>query len=212
MDWIKRNWPYIVLTHVYIVGIIGFMIPQLTNVWVSLTPLNLLFGFLMLLGFHQNISKKFILSLFLIGTLGYFAEVIGVNTGVLFGAYSYHKHLGPKWMDTPMILSVNWILLIYLTNYFARLLVSKNILIALVGSCLMLAFDFFIEPFAIHYQLWIWDAVSVPMQNYLMWFVLSFPFHLIFNYFNKLYTNKIAISLGISLLLFFLLIDMILIW
>lgn len=212
MDWIKRNWAYIVIPAVYIVGIIGFNIPAIDDFWVSLTPINLLFGLFMLIGFHKNISNKFLVSLAIIGVLGYFFEVIGVQTGLLFGTYTYHKYLGPKVLDTPLMLAVNWALLIYLTNYFARKIVSKNILIAIIGSLLMVGIDFFIEPFAIHFQLWTWEVVHVPLQNYLMWFILSVPFHLLFNYFNKHYTNKIAFILGISLFLFFLIIDVMLIW
>ncbi|MEZ5007949.1 MAG: carotenoid biosynthesis protein [Chitinophagales bacterium] len=212
MDWIKRNWAYIVIPAVYIVGVIGFTIPAIDDFWVSLTPINLLFGLFMLIGFHKTFSNKFLYSLAIIGILGYFFEVIGVQTGLLFGTYTYHKHLGPKLLDTPLMLAVNWALLIYLTNYFARKIVSKNMLIAIVGSLLMVGIDFFIEPFAIYYQLWTWEVGHVPLQNYLMWFILSLPFHLLFNYFNQQYSNKIALSLGISLFLFFLIIDVVLIW
>jgi putative membrane protein len=37
----------------------------------------------------------------------------------------------------------------------------------------MTAMDILIEPVAIELNYWHWDAVAVPIENYLAWFVLS---------------------------------------
>lgn len=212
IDWLKRNWGPFVIVHVYLVGIIGFLIPSIQSAWVQLTPVNLLFGLLMLLIFHQPKQKNFWLSLGIIGALGFLFEVIGVQTGVLFGTYTYGNILGVKILGTPLMLAVNWILLIYLTNYIARKISSKNGVIALIGGLLMVGIDVLIEPFAIHFNLWTWEAVHVPIQNYVMWFILSFGFHLIFNYFNKQLRNEISVCLFGALVVFFLVIDLMVIW
>jgi putative membrane protein len=47
----------------------------------------------------------------LIAVAGFFIEAIGVNTGLIFGNYVYKTTLGWKFLETPLIIGVNWILL-----------------------------------------------------------------------------------------------------
>ena len=44
----------------------------------------------------------------------------------------------------------------------------------LAASILMTFFDFIMEPAAIKLNYWSWLTTTIPLQNYLAWFVISF--------------------------------------
>jgi len=98
----------------YLVGIIGFAIPFSRPVFQAITPLTLILVFTLLLFYQENIWKaKHILLFIFIYAASFFIEVYGVNTGKLFGEYIYGKTLGFKFFNTPVIIGLNWILLLY---------------------------------------------------------------------------------------------------
>ena len=138
---------------------------------VVLTPLNLL----LLAGLYLYASKQptvkwaYYLPIF----LGFIIELVGTNTGFPFGAYSYGTALGPGIMGTPVMIGILWWVLIRsfydLTGVRFNAVWIRSILTGLA----MTAMDVLIEPVAIELTYWQWDAVTVPIENYLAWFVLS---------------------------------------
>ena len=138
---------------------------------VVLTPFNLL----LLAALFQYTSERpkvkwaYYLPIF----LGFIIELIGTNTGFPFGAYSYGAALGPGIMGTPFMIGILWWVLIRsfydLTGVRFQSVWIRSILTGLA----MTAMDVLIEPVAIELTYWQWDAVAVPIENYLAWFVLS---------------------------------------
>ena len=60
----------------------------------------------------------------------------------------------------------------------------------------MVGLDFFIEPIAISLDFWSWKYDTIPLQNYLGWFLIAFLLQLIFlSVFNKAEKNIVAIVL-----------------
>jgi len=89
----------------YVVGIIciGFgVLPAL----VDLTGLNLLLTFILLVAHQQGDKRRLIWFAGLAYVIGFAAEVIGVQYGVLFGEYTYGRVLGPKLLGTPLSMEV----------------------------------------------------------------------------------------------------------
>ncbi len=90
--------------------------PITRDLFIVLTPAILLLSFALLLNFHTPVldAKTTIvfISIFLIS---YFVEVAGVRTGLIFGPYSYGRGLGLKLLDTPLLIGLNWVLLVYCT-------------------------------------------------------------------------------------------------
>jgi uncharacterized membrane protein len=212
MKFIEKHWAIISIAIVYTVGFVGFLIPNIRQDWANLTAFSLIVSIVVLVLHHQPKSKSFYFSLFLVGFLGYIIEVIGVKTGILFGEYSYGNKLGFKLFEVPIILGINWALLLYTTQYFARKFYSKALSIAILGSFLMVGIDFLIEPFAIYFGLWTWEKVHVPIQNYVMWWLASFVLHLLFGLYNVSIKNTISNFILATLVVFFLGVNLFVIW
>lgn len=100
-------------------------------------------------------------------------EVIGVQTGLLFGNYDYGKLLGFTILSVPIIIGLIW-LLVVLSAWHIVMLNTKSLLRRfLLGGLLVVMFDLVLEQFATTYGLWSWQDGSVPLYNYFCWFVLS---------------------------------------
>ena len=114
----------------------------------------------------------------IIAFFGFSIEVLGVKTGYIFGSYHYGNSLGFKLKSVPILIGINWAILLYCTAQFAQ---TKNpILNAFIGAFLMVALDFFLEQNAAKFDFWYWKNNIIPMQNYLAWFTISLTLNLIF--------------------------------
>lgn len=111
--------------------------------------------------------------------LGFIVEMIGVNTGLLFGDYSYSNSLGIKILETPLIIGVLWLSLSVGIQAFLQQFFTHKWLIFLAGATFMLFFDILLEPIAIHFKLWTWESENVPLFNYFCWFLFAFIMQII---------------------------------
>lgn len=127
--------------------------------------------------------------------------MVGVSTGNLFGSYKYGNNLGPKLLDVPMIIGVNWVLLLYCCNVIFR---DQKILPAAFYSAIcMVLLDFLMEQNVEKLGFWFWDNHVIPFQNYLSWFIISFVFTLIIRKLLKPEENKVAVIFYIVQIVFF---------
>jgi putative membrane protein len=176
--WFKPLLYFLIALHFF--GLLGmhwgFMNAQLQaftpfESFISLTPLNLILTTGMLLFFHEDWQPAFVLFAVLAILTGFFAEVAGVATGLIFGEYSYGATLGWKLWEVPLVIGLNWFLLSYVCCSILRF--ENKLIRTLAGAALMVLLDLIIEPVAIHYDFWSWALVEVPLQNYLAWFVIA---------------------------------------
>lgn len=189
----------------YTVGVIGIL-GDFDEKFVLFTPFNLLLSIGLVYWTHPSDNYTPLWKLagicFITG-LG--IEIIGVQTGLIFGSYQYGPVLGPKLLGTPLMIGVNWAMLIYGAGAtINQLIPNKNIwLKAILGAILMTLLDVLIEPIAIELNFWSWENNIVPLQNYIAWFFVALP--LLGAYFHLLgkTTNKVAILLFIIQFLFF---------
>lgn len=177
---------------IYIVGLSLSYFELSQPVFQFLIPVNILFSIGVMLLFHQGNKKKALMMLMLVAIISFFVEGYGVNTGIIFGAYIYETALGIKWWNTPLMIGVNWFLLVYCSNVITRKWTKNWLLNALFAASLMLAYDWVLEPVAIHFHFWNWLGGPVPFQNYLAWFVIAFLFQLLFWLFKFQPQNRIA--------------------
>jgi putative membrane protein len=184
----------------------GFIGLQTTskNWFLALTPLNLLVSFFVLIRHENYRNFRFILFTLLILCLGFFIEVIGVNSGLLFGEYSYGDTLGFKVFNTPLMIAFNWFILVFCTGIVLHKTNLNVFLKVIIGAIFMTACDYIIEPVAIAYNFWEWKYTSVPFQNYLAWFGFSLLFLFLFQYSKIEKTSKVAPWLLAVQIIFFL--------
>lgn len=197
-----------ILTILYLVGIIGISLPIHPD-FVLLTPLNLLISVGVMLAFHTHWNRNIILFLILSYLVGFGAEMFGIQTGLLFGDYTYGQVLGPKIWGTPLMIGVNWMLLAYSIGVTTNYLLPRWHWLSqgVIAALLMVGLDVLIEPVAIKYEFWTWAQGVPPLQNYVGWFFVSLPLLCIFSYNHKVVRNKVAIALFILQILFFLILN-----
>jgi len=78
----------------YTVGFIGFAIKPVRPAFQVLTPLGMIVAAFFLMFFHEpkNLKSWLVFGSIIIGT--FLAEMIGVNTQLMFGHYEYGPALG----------------------------------------------------------------------------------------------------------------------
>jgi len=207
----------IVFHAIGLIGILFFKNPF----FIATTPVNLLLMFALLFWTQKEKNKFFILFTIVVIIIGFTVEVIGVNTNLLFGHYTYGEVLGPKWQQVPLVIGVNWFIILYCCGISTQTLMQKMITkiaqekqqapasikalsVIIDGATLATIFDWFIEPAAIKLHFWQWEDQHVPGYNYICWLIISIIILAIFHFctFNK--QNKFAIHLLMIECMFFL--------
>ncbi|MEJ8758325.1 carotenoid biosynthesis protein [Pontibacter sp. H259] len=193
-----------ILVIFHAVGFWGLQFSGRPMYFQELTPLNLILTNILLFSLHRHWNMQFILFAVVVMLAGFFAEVIGVHTGLLFGNYQYGEALGLKLWEVPLLIGVNWLLLVYSTGTIAASLQTKKWVKALVGTALMVLLDYFMEPVAMHYDFWHWQNNEVPLTNYIGWFGLAFLLQLYFHLTAVYKQNPIAPIVYLVQFLFFI--------
>ena len=204
------------------IGLIGLLFFD-KAFFLAATPFNLLLSFVLLIWTQTDKNSSFFLFVAACFIIGIVVEVIGVNTGFLFGDYAYGNVLGPEVKNVPVLIGVNWFLIIYCCGISINTLLMKAInriaadtgktpmaikalSVVIDGATLAVFFDWLMEPVAVKLGYWIWKGDgSIPMFNYICWFVVSLLLLMVFHFakFNK--QNKFAVNLLLIQLMFFLL-------
>lgn len=185
-----------------------------------LTPFNLLVMFGLLVWTLPEKSPKLVLFMVLASLTGFFCEMVGVKTGAFFGNYQYGDMLGWKINDVPILISINWFIVIYGAGMLAvqlrhliahhipfpgKAIYSKWIGFSLIidGALIATAFDWIMEPAAVKLGFWSWDGGHIPMLNYISWFLVSVLLLAVFSRL-KLKPHAFAVNLLLMQAAFFL--------
>lgn len=192
------------LVIIYLVGLVGLKIESTQTIFKNLVPLNILLSVLILLFFHKPWTWRSVLILSLIFLLGFFIEYIGVNTGKIFGDYSYGSSLGWKLFNTPLVIGLNWLLLAYIASVAIERIGINSPWKELIAAFLMTVIDRLIEPVANNYDFWHWQNEMIPLQNYMAWFCISLGLQALLSVGKAIQNNPVAIPLLIIQILFFI--------
>lgn len=164
----------IVIFLFHLVGLTGFIIPSLTVLFITLVPWHLLLMLGIIIYSYDNFDSRFLPFALTTFAIGFMAEYIGVHTGWLFGHYQYGRTLGIKLFEIPLMIGVNWLLLVYAAGVTLQRSRLKSTLVRILsGAMILTLLDVLIEPIAIHFDYWHWLDAGVPFKNYVCWFVLS---------------------------------------
>lgn len=197
---------FIILFHA--VGLFGFLNSSLNERFIGLVPFHLLLMFLLMLISQREWNRDFLLFIAITYLGGYGIEYLGVHTGLLFGTYHYGQTLGFKIAEIPLLIGLNWVLLIYSVGVTVRLLPLKSSwLKAGIAAAVLVVLDMLIEPMAIRFDYWDWENGIIPLQNYFAWFVVSFAGYLFFNRMKFDKENPAGIVLLLAQFLFFIILN-----
>jgi len=199
----------LILCVYYLVGLMGLSINKTQPLFQALVPFTLLFSLYFLWLFHEKADLRIYLTGLVIYLIGYTIESIGVNSGAIFGDYVYGKTLGIKLWNTPLMIGINWLLLIYSCWALTGIFTGNRLLRYLFGSALMVLYDIALEPVAIRLDMWNWYGEAVPMQNYTGWFLTAMILLIILDRSVGNIKNKIAPALFIIQFMFFIILNII---
>ncbi|MEO9534036.1 MAG: carotenoid biosynthesis protein [Crocinitomicaceae bacterium] len=180
--------PLLILFHVIGVGLFLYF-----KVAPELSFLNILMSAIVVFLVEKDL-KKAAIGFSVIFIIGFIIELIGVQTGYLFGEYIYASSMGPQLFGTPIIIGATWYAVIAGAANIANFVQGSTIAKGIVAGVLAVLMDVLIEQVAIGYNLWQWKSGSIPLYNYVCWFI----FGSIFAYLYLRITpekNKLAIQL-----------------
>ena len=163
-------------------GVLFHLIPFFRPYVLKLTDIFLFIsnGIVLWFVFSKSRSFSLIIWCFLVFLITYLAELAGILTGEIFGSYLYGKTMIFQVMNVPVVIAFNWLILILATISISSKLVKPLWLIPIISSLLIVAFDYVMEPVAMHLDYWQWANDIIPLQNYIAWFFISLVFASIF--------------------------------
>lgn len=149
--------------------------------FIAMTPLNLLVMLVLLIFTEGSKNKHYFLFFGLCFSVGMISEMIGVNTGLLFGNYYYGEPMGLKVLGVPLLIGIQWFVSVYCSIQLAHLIKKisqtesfNKLVLAFAAASITTIFDYIIEPAAIKLGFWHWLDNQIPVYNYVCWFVISF--------------------------------------
>lgn len=175
------------------VGVSGIIIPYSRDFFIHLTPLALIISFISLAAFHQPVHlKKELLVFSTIFLMGFVIEAVGVNTGKIFGSYTYGKGLGIKLFNTPLVIGLNWVMLIYCSAAITNEMKMPVAVKILTASLLMVFYDAVMEQVAPGISMWNFSGENIPLSNYAAWFIIAILLHLFLRLTKLKIMNRMA--------------------
>ena len=165
----------------HICGMIGISYGN-KEFFLAFTPINLFISFVLLFINQVKLEKAELNAALIIFFIGMISEILGVNYGLIFGDYVYLDNLGFKVLGVPVLIGVNWIILTFITGSMSSYIIKNKYIAALTGAILMILLDLIIEPVAPLLGFWIFDLPTVPLQNYIGWFVIGLTTQYIYHF------------------------------
>jgi putative membrane protein len=207
MQVIQNKYLIAILIIFHMVGLVGIMLPNFKDLILSLSFLNLLLAFVVIL-LGENESKPILMKFLLIAfVIGLTVELIGVHTGLLFGDYKYGLNLGPKLWDVPLVIGINWGVLTVTAASVSHSLKFPHTLKIIVNAFILVIFDFVMEPVAMKSDFWSWNNNSIPFFNYVCWFFIAVILQLIYFAMRKPNSNKVFNALFFIQFIFFIILN-----
>ena len=206
----------------HVIGFVGMFFNK--DFFTAATPFNLLLMFLLLIYTQQKINVSFVMFFLICFITGIAVEIVGTSTGYLFGEYVYGKTLGLSFKNVPIVIGINWFIIIYCCGITVHRFLEKISaklesmtgapppamrFFSLISDGAMLAvfFDWIMEPAAIKLGYWQWlGDGEIPTYNYLCWFIVSLGLMSVFTFLKFEKKNIFAVNLLMIMMLFFMLI------
>ncbi len=175
----------------------------------SATPFHLLLMAGLLLASYSSDIKPFAKWAAIAYLIGFVAEAAGVHTGLVFGHYSYGTVLGPKLSGVPLLIGMNWVVVLIGAIAVASKISDKPLQQSLIAAAVATGYDWVMEPVAVKLGYWQWQGGVIPLYNYLCWLLISLQIALLANK-MKITANNFSLWLFLIQLVFFILLRIVL--
>lgn len=196
--------PYFLII-VFAVGIAGHMIDSTLGLMLKLTPYTLLItGIVVLVALYLEEDSAINLLVAVAYVFTMILEVVGENTGYIFGNYTYGETLGFKLIDVPLIIGLNWVLVILGIYFYIDSKFKRKSFVPPITALIAVAFDFILEPVATKLDYWSWQLDIIPLQNYIAWFIIAYLLAFVFLEFELRVQTKIPLIYVVLQIIFFL--------
>jgi putative membrane protein len=163
----------LILAMFYCTGIAGHAVLISRPYMLLLTPFVLLLGGAIVILPLLRSSCRILIWCTLTYLFTFTIEAIGVNTGYVFGCYTYGNTLGVKILGVPLVIGFNWVIAVLGAAYFASRIMRSAVIGAVLTGMLTVIYDVPLEMVAMRLDYWRWPASIVPVSNYLAWFIIS---------------------------------------
>ncbi|MFL2983342.1 MAG: carotenoid biosynthesis protein [Candidatus Neomarinimicrobiota bacterium] len=171
--------------------------------------LQILLGFICLV-FHGSLLwgwYNIILYVSIASGIGFFMEIIGSRTGLVFGGkykFESSKFQGPIYAGIPLLIPLSWAGLIYMSLNYCMFITGydffdKPMLLFFLSSFLLTVFDVILDPIAVDEGRWKWDEpgsfYNVPIYNFFGWFFTIFIILWLFKFLIFRFWSENSLSL-----------------
>ncbi|MEN9686185.1 MAG: hypothetical protein RLZZ28_1971 [Bacteroidota bacterium] len=202
-------------------GIVGILFTPYKGWFVANTAFTLLLMVALLIWTLPGKKANFFMFMLVAFLVGMGVEMIGVNTGKLFGTYQYGNLMGAKLNGVPWLIGLNWFVVVFCSASIMQLLHEWTLKKFLAngfemsaplsaasfitdGALLACFFDWLMEPVALKLGFWEWKNNEIPLYNYFCWFLISMGLLFVFHKFLFVRANHFAVHLFLIQALFFL--------
>ncbi len=160
------------------------------GVFVQLATVGVLaqFGATIIALWIQWGTRKTLATFGLVGLLTWMIEVLGVKTGLPFGAYRYSDAFKPELGGVPLMIPLAWLMMlvpawavsqIVMTGLSDRLGGVKSgryrLAYAVIAGMAFTAWDLYLDPQMVRGGLWEWERpgeyFGIPLSNYFGWWI-----------------------------------------
>ena len=201
----KLFWSVFILVLVHTAGAIGMAFYD--KVFFSgMTAYNLMLMFILLIWNQGEKERRFLYAFLIAFSVGLIVELIGVNTQQLFGSYTYGNVLGVKLYGVPILIGVNWFIIVFSCYLLAGLFLDRiysnrkpsntvfisYLLQPMLGALFAVSFDWLMEPVALNLGFWFWNDNMIPIFNYTCWFIFSLLISISFKVLKIEFSNWFA--------------------
>lgn len=203
-----ERWFVYILVYLFLSGLVAHLVPRIYPFTRYTTDLFLLLinGALLYFLFEKNKDGNlwWWAAITYLGTFS--LEALGVATGKIFGEYHYGATMFLQVLDVPLVIALNWTVLILAVNNLMYKWTQHPILLAMLSGLFIAVYDYFIEPVAIRLDYWQWEGGVIPLQNYLAWAIIAFLFSLPLHWWKIRFQSPLLnIYLFVQLIYFILL-------
>lgn len=128
--------------------------------------------------FSRSNMQKMAKSIGLVGGVLFALEILGAQTGMIYGDFIYHSDIILQILGTPIVMIGIWGFLIHECYQLVRITTTQRswFIIPLTAASLVI-FDLVIDPGAAHLGLWTWISsgnwFNIPFSNFIGWFIMG---------------------------------------